>query len=114
LESAGFNYEAAMIDLTGESILSLKEAAKILPSFRSGRPVSFACVWRWVQKGCRATNGRKVKLEALRLGSRWITSREALQRFAEQLTAESAEESSIDKRSTRPTFAQRRRAAERA
>jgi hypothetical protein len=75
-----------MIDLKTESILSLREAAKLLPPARQGRPVSFQCVLRWVLSGTRSPSGETVKLEAIRLGSRWLTSREALQRFAEALT----------------------------
>jgi hypothetical protein len=75
-----------MIDLSTEAVLSLAEAAKLLPSARLGRPVSFACILRWILNGTKSPDGRIVKLEALRLGSRWVTSREALQRFAERLT----------------------------
>jgi hypothetical protein len=75
-----------VIDLSTESVLSLKEAAKLLPPGRLGRPTSFACLWRWVLSGARAPDGGTVKLEALRLGGRWVTSRQALQRFAERLT----------------------------
>jgi hypothetical protein len=75
-----------MIDLSSESLLSLADAAKLVPPARLGRPVSFQCVLRWVLEGSRAPDGRAVKLEALRVGGRWVTSREALQRFAEALT----------------------------
>jgi hypothetical protein len=75
-----------MIDISTESILSLREAAKLLPSSRLGRPCSFQCILRWILNGTKSPDGQIVKLEALRLGGRWITSREALQRFAEALT----------------------------
>jgi hypothetical protein len=45
-----------------------------------------SCVLRWVLTGTRALDGRVVRLEAIRLGGRWLTSIEALQRFAETLT----------------------------
>jgi hypothetical protein len=99
-----------MIDLSTESVLSLRDAAKLLPPARLGRPVSFACVWRWVLSGARAATGQKVKLEALRLGGRWVTSREALQRFAEALTPR-AEAVAVD---PPRSSAGRRRASERA
>jgi hypothetical protein len=41
---------------------------------------------RWILTGAKSPSGELVKLEALRLGNRWITSCEALQRFAERLT----------------------------
>jgi hypothetical protein len=75
-----------MIDLSTESPLSLNQAARLLPPGRRDRPVSFSCVLRWVLEGAKAPSGELVKLEALRLGGRWVTSRKALQRFAERLT----------------------------
>jgi hypothetical protein len=75
-----------MIDLSTESPLSLNQAARLLPAGRRNRPVSLGCVLRWVLHGAKAPSGALVRLEALRLGGRWITSREALQRFAEALT----------------------------
>lgn len=63
-----------MIDVTTESLLTLSEAASILP----GRP-SVATLWRWRVRGAR---GRR--LESVVLGGKVYTSREALQRFAYQ------------------------------
>jgi hypothetical protein len=45
-----------------------------------------SCVLRWVLDGVPGPDGRRVRLEALRLGGRWVTSAEALQRFGERLT----------------------------
>ena len=64
-----------MIDITTEKLLTLAEAAALLP----GRP-STATIWRWRTKG---TCGRK--LESIALGGKVLTSAEALQRFAQQL-----------------------------
>jgi hypothetical protein len=93
--------------LLNETTISLSQAARSLPPSRGGAPVSLACVLRWVLAGSRAPDGQKVKLEAVRLGGRWITSIEALARFAERLTPQ-PEPSPIR------TPRQRRRAAERA
>src|SRR5215471_407670 len=71
-----------MIDLRNETILSLAAAARNLPPGRRGRPVTLSCILRWVLDGVRLKSGQKVRLEAVRLGGRWITSMEALQRFA--------------------------------
>jgi hypothetical protein len=73
-------------NLIGETLLSLNQAARRLPPGRRNRPVSLSCVLRWVLDGVPGPNGDRVKLEALRLGGRWVTSLEALGRFAEQLT----------------------------
>lgn len=75
-----------MLDISSESTISLSEAARLLPPGRRGRPVSLSCVLRWVFSGAPGPSGERVRLEALRLGGRWITSREAMQRFAERLT----------------------------
>jgi hypothetical protein len=75
-----------MIDLTAEETFPLPHAAKYLPKGRRGRPVHFTTLLRWVLDGVAAPSGNRVRLEALRVGSRWVTSKEALQRFAEALT----------------------------
>lgn len=98
-----------MLDIGSEQLLSLRQASRLLPSNRGGKPVSFACLLRWITHGVRGPNGDRVQLEACRLGSRWLTSREALQRFAEALTPTAA-----DKSTANNTVRQRTRAAERA
>ena len=37
-----------MIDLSGESLISLGQAARSLPPGRRGRPVTLSCLLRWV------------------------------------------------------------------
>jgi hypothetical protein len=75
-----------MLDVSSESTISLIQAARLLPPGRRGRPVSLSCLLRWVLTGATGPSGERVRLEAVRLGGRWVTSREALQRFAERLT----------------------------
>jgi hypothetical protein len=79
-----------MIDLKTEEMLSLAQAAARLPRGRGNRPVHFSTILRWILAGVRGPAGEKVKLEGIRLGDRWLTSAEALQRFAEALTPQSA------------------------
>jgi hypothetical protein len=95
-----------MIDLTVESPLSIAEAAARVPSFRPGKKTHVATIFRWIQHGVRG-----VKLEAVRLGGRWVTSAEALQRFAEACSAASAPDAAPP---ARPIPAARRLSAERA
>jgi hypothetical protein len=95
-----------MIDLVMESTTSLAEAARLLPSGRGGRPVTASCLLRWILAGARLASGGRVRLEALRLGGRWITSREALQRFAMRLTPDQADEAS-----PLPSFTARKKAS---
>jgi hypothetical protein len=72
------------IDLRNESILSLSQAARMLPPGRRGRPVTLSCLIRWVLDGVNTTVG-KVRLD-VRMGGRWITSVEAMERFAARQT----------------------------
>jgi hypothetical protein len=50
------------------------------------KKMNFSTVWRWALKGVHAVDGRLVKLEAARVGGRWLTSKEALARFSAALT----------------------------
>jgi hypothetical protein len=99
-----------MIDLSNESTLSLTQAAELLPPGRGGARPTLGCVLRWILKGAKGPAGEFVRLEAVRLGGRWLTSREALQRFAERLTPQMDGEPPASPR----TLGQRRRASERA
>jgi hypothetical protein len=92
-----------MIDLQKEKILALPQAAKLIPSNRNGKGTHVSTVLRWIQKGVKG-----VRLEATRPGGKWVTSAEALQRFADRLAASQSVEA--------PPFPQpsRRSAAEKA
>ena len=71
--------------LLSEKLISLGQAARLFPPSREGRPVSPSCVWRWHRIGVTTIDGRAVKLEAIWLVSRLVTSEEAVKRFiAEQ------------------------------
>jgi hypothetical protein len=83
-----------------ETVLDLTTAAKIIPPARGrrsdadpadepaprGEKTHISTILRWIMRGAKAPDGSRVRLEAVRLGGRWLTSREALQRFAEALT----------------------------
>jgi hypothetical protein len=69
------------IDLSRETLISVAQAARRLPSSRLDRPVSPSCVWRWIARGYRLADGRVVRLEGVRVCGRWLTSAEALARF---------------------------------
>jgi hypothetical protein len=97
--------EADMIDLKTERPIPLAEAARLVPAARNGKRCHESTLFRWITKGIRG-----VKLEALRLGGRWVTSREALQRFAERLTPDLE----ATPRPVPRSPARRRRASERA
>ncbi|MCC6228520.1 MAG: DUF1580 domain-containing protein [Phycisphaerales bacterium] len=70
------------IDIGNETIITLSQAAAMLPPRRGGRKVHIATLFRWAQMGLGG-----VRLEVIRIGSALHTSREALQRFCDALTA---------------------------
>ncbi len=67
--------------LRDETVITFAEAARSLPPL-NGRHVHTSTLWRWARRGCRG-----VKLEVRRLGGRFVTSIEALDRFGEALAA---------------------------
>lgn len=71
-----------MISLANEQTISLAAAARMLPPGRRGRPVNLSTILRWVLDGVRGSAGQPIRLEAVRMGGRWLTSVEALERFA--------------------------------
>ena len=70
----------------GEPLLKLAEAARRLPGHRGDGRLHPATLTRWIQRGCLSASGRRVRLEALRCGGRWLTSEGALARFMDALT----------------------------
>jgi hypothetical protein len=98
------------IDLSAEKLISLSQVARNMPPFRSCRPVNPSTVLRWIIKGARLSGGERVRLEALRLGGRWLTSMEAVGRFIAIQTDDRVGECEPAPRTSR----QRRQATERA
>jgi Protein of unknown function (DUF1580) len=98
-------------DLTQETLLSLAQAARRFPPYRQGRPVSPSCLWRWCFDGVKVPGGGVVKLEAVRVSGRWLTSLEALSRFVARQTPSLENESAKE---TPRAAGKRQRAAERA
>jgi hypothetical protein len=96
------------IELRNETLLTLTQAARMLPPSRRGRPVHLSCIYRWILDGVKTPHG-KIRLEAIRLGGRWLTSVEALERFAGAQTPDLADRPQLPRTST-----MRRRASERA
>jgi len=75
-----------MIDVATEKVMSLAAATRIVPPGRNGKRTHISTLVRWIQRGARGPAGDRIRLEAVRLGGRWLTSQEALQRFMERLT----------------------------
>ncbi len=95
--------------LETESVLPFSEAAARLPRFR-GKRVNVSTIWRWARKGLHGQ-----RLEVVRLGHRFLTSVEALDRFAAKLaTIEIPPRQPARERPRRPTASGRRRSVESA
>lgn len=69
--------------------LNLSAAGRLFPAHRGEGTVGPSTVFRWLTKGARSTGGQLVKLEAVRVGGRWLTSRGAVARFVQALTTAS-------------------------
>ena len=74
-----------MLDIHTENLLSLKEAAQSLPKI-DGRTPHASSIWRWCTRGLSG-----VKLDHVRLGRRVVTSKEALNRFVNELAQKESE-----------------------
>jgi len=93
--------------------LGLAAAGRLFPAYRGKGNMNPATVWRWVMKGQKSSRGAVVKLEAVRVGGRWLTTRSAVARFVTTLTElEELEPAPPHARIRSP--AQRRRAVEAA
>jgi hypothetical protein len=88
---------------------TLSRLALRVPRTREDKQVTLGCVLRWVLKGAKAQGSPdRVRLEAVRLGGRWISTPGALLRFIEAQTPG-------DKRRALPRSpTRRRRASQRA
>jgi hypothetical protein len=75
-----------MVNIASETLIRLAEAAKLVPPSRRGKRTHESTVLRWILTGTKDRTGAVVHLEGIRLGGKWLTSCEALQRFAERLT----------------------------
>jgi hypothetical protein len=99
-----------MFDISVEEPIRLHEAARIAGTGKRGRPIHPSTVFRWIWDGVRGPGGELVRLEGLRIGKHWATSKQALQRFFEELTPEVAGRSKGHPRSQ----TRRQKAADRA
>jgi hypothetical protein len=79
-----------MIDLEKEPLLSLAQAARLLPR-RRGKKVCATTVWRWCVHGHRG-----VLLEALRTPAGWATTAAAVGRFLAELARQDRQQKTRD------------------
>lgn len=78
-------------DLLTETPLPLSAVARTFPGARGAARINPTTVWRWCTKGTRTPDGRRVRLEYFRLGSRVMTTSEAVRRYVAALTGAPAD-----------------------
>ena len=61
--------------------LGVAQVAKIWPSYRGDKATSPSLITRWITDGVETPSGGRVRLEAVRLSGRWVTTEGALKRF---------------------------------
>ena len=81
-----------MLDLRNEEPITLAAAARLFPPTRQGRPISLSAIFRWISDGIKGPDGKRIRLEAARVGGRWLTSVAALERFAQAQTPQFSDE----------------------
>jgi hypothetical protein len=74
--------------LLSEGLIRLSTVARLLPENRGGRGPHPSTISRWINFGVKTRSGRTVRLEAVKVGQSWQTSRQAVERFLEALSAE--------------------------
>jgi hypothetical protein len=93
--------------------ISFPELARRFPAARGRGRLNPATAYRWALDGIALPDGGRLRLEAVRLGGRYLTTEAALLRFiAAQQAAVGAREIEAASRTATPN--QRRRAAEQA
>jgi hypothetical protein len=100
--------ELSLIEKLSDRLLTLHEAASLIPG-RGRNRVHASTVARWINRGVRTPDGRRIRLRAVRLGSKWLTKRSWIDEFAAAQTP-----TFIDAVEPGPTDRQRDRAADAA
>jgi hypothetical protein len=77
-----FVNEQKKSDASGAALLTLDEAAQLLPH----RPHPSA-LWRWARRGLRARDGRVIRLAHVRIGGRIFVTLQAIREFGAALAA---------------------------
>jgi hypothetical protein len=68
-----------MPDILSEETLRIEDVAHLAQTH-------FSTVLRWILKGLPNPDGIRIRLEALKVGRHWLTSKQALDRFTSALT----------------------------
>jgi hypothetical protein len=101
-----------MPSILDENPISLEAACRLIPPARGNR-CHVSTLVRWIRRGVLSPNGRRARLEAIRLGGRWLTSRAAIRRFCDALTPRLDDTELSVPRTERQADREARRAGER-
>jgi hypothetical protein len=89
-------------ELFFEKMLSMSQAARMLPSLRGGKTPHPNTLVRWAKAGLKSKGGQIIRLETYRIGGTTCTSLNALKRFFDLLNdAETATSPVICSQSSR-------------
>ena len=95
--------------MSDELHLTVSQVCRRYPGARGARHVTPSTVTRWILSGCPARDGTRVRLVAMRAGSRWLIAPAELDTFFARLAADPA---SIPTTPTRSLTQAERRAAD--
>jgi hypothetical protein len=87
-----FDLSIVAAEIAAGEGLYLAKAARVLPRSRLEQPVNPSTLSRWITRGVRLADGRRVHLEAGRIAGRWVTTPGAIQRFIERQIPVQAEQ----------------------
>jgi hypothetical protein len=89
------NHTTSILD---EQLMSPAEIARMFPPRRAGRPIHATTVTRWIVDGVELPDGTRIRLDGVRCGSHWWSSREALNRFcaAQSVGVQAPQPDSLD------------------
>lgn len=71
------------MDISDEQLIPIQEVPRHLPTKSTGRRVHISAVYRWIKHGVAGG----IRLKTVKMGGSTYTSKEALQRFADRLSA---------------------------
>ncbi len=70
-----------------EDLIPLGKARReLIPLSNSGKPISPATTWRWINRGLTSATGDRVKLAVVMVGGRPFLTRAAVEEFFAKLT----------------------------
>ena len=62
-------------------VVTVAGAARLFGDFQEDTPLHPSTLVRWITRGVKLADGRRVRLEAARVGAKFVTSKEAVLRF---------------------------------